>query len=104
MRILILSQWYPPEPASKPHEMACELVKRGHRVLALTGFPNYPLGKLYPGYRQRLWQREEIDGVPVLTTRASPWQDLLTYGCGWWTDASEDAIAGALREAIEKSG
>ena len=66
MRILILSQWYPPEPASIAHAMACDLVKQGHQVLSITGFPNYPSGKIYPGYRQRLWQREEIDGVPVL--------------------------------------
>lgn len=66
MRILILSQWYPPEPASIPHAMACNLVERGHQVLSLTGFPNYPSGKIYPGYRQRLWKREEIDGVQVL--------------------------------------
>jgi glycosyltransferase involved in cell wall biosynthesis len=46
--------------------MACELVKRGHQVLSITGFPNYPSGKIYPGYRQRLWWQEEIDGVPVL--------------------------------------
>ena len=46
--------------------MACDLIKRGHQVLSITGFPNYPSGKIYPGYRQRLWQREEIDGVPVL--------------------------------------
>jgi hypothetical protein len=46
--------------------MACELVKRGHQVLSITGLPNYPSGKIYPGYRQRLWWREEIDGVPVL--------------------------------------
>jgi len=66
MRILVLSQWYPPEPASIPHAMACDLVKRGHQVLSITGFPNYPSGKIYPGHRQRLWRREEIDGVQVL--------------------------------------
>jgi len=66
MRILILSQWYPPEPASIPHAMAHDLIKRGHQALSITGFPNYPSGKIYPGYRQRLWQREALDGVPVL--------------------------------------
>ena len=66
MRILILSQWNPPEPASIPHAMARSLIQRGHQVLSITGFPNYPSGKIYPGYRQRLWRREEIEGVPVL--------------------------------------
>jgi len=66
MRVIVLSQFYPPEPASIPHAMACDLIKRGHQALSITGFPNYPSGKIYPGYRQRLWQREELDGVPVL--------------------------------------
>lgn len=66
MKVLILSQWYPPEPTTLKQAMACDLVKRGHQVLSITGFPNYPSGKVYPGYRQRLWQREEIDGVRVL--------------------------------------
>jgi len=66
MRILILSQWYPPEPDLIGHPLACDLVKRGHQVLSITGFPNYPSGKIYPGYRQRLWQREDIEGVQVL--------------------------------------
>lgn len=66
MRVVVLSQWYPPEPASIPHAMACGLAKRGHQVLSITGFPNYPFGRIYPGYRQRLWRREEIEGVQVL--------------------------------------
>jgi len=73
MKILILSQWYPPEPVTIPHEMACDLVKRGHQVLSITGFPNYPSGKIYPGYRQRLWQWEEMDGVRVLRLPLYPY-------------------------------
>ena len=42
-------------------------------------------------------------GVPVLTTRASPWQELLTYQCGWWTDISVDGISKALKEVLIKS-
>ena len=34
-------------------------------VEVLTGFPNYPGGKVYPGYRIRLYQQEMIDGVKV---------------------------------------
>lgn len=73
MKILILSQWYPPEPVAIPHEMACDLVKRGHQVLSITGFPNYPSGRIYPGYRQRLWQWEEMDGVQVLRLPLYPY-------------------------------
>jgi glycosyltransferase involved in cell wall biosynthesis len=65
MRIGIVTQWYPPEPAFIPASLAAELVGRGHHVRVLTGFPNYPTGKLYPGYRQRWNHTETVDGVTV---------------------------------------
>ena len=66
MRILILNQYCTPEPNFKSVPFARELIRRGHEVCILTGFPNYPGGKLYPGYRQRWRQRETLDGVPIL--------------------------------------
>lgn len=66
MRILILSQWFDPEPSFKGLQFALALQARGHTVQVLTGFPNYPGGKVYPGYRIRLWQREVMHGIPVL--------------------------------------
>lgn len=39
-------------------------------------------------------------GVPVITTKASPWKDLLNYECGWWVDASVNEICEALKYAI----
>ncbi|MCE5267211.1 MAG: glycosyltransferase family 4 protein [Planctomycetaceae bacterium] len=65
MRILILSQFFSPEPDFKGLPFARELVRRGHEVEVLTGFPNYPGGRLYPGYRVRPWQREVQDGIVV---------------------------------------
>lgn len=41
-------------------------------------------------------------GVPVLTTKSSPWEDLLTHDCGWWTDISVEGIAGALQDALRR--
>jgi len=38
-------------------------------------------------------------GVPVITTKASTWSDLIEYNCGWWTDISTSAIALAIKEA-----
>jgi colanic acid biosynthesis glycosyl transferase WcaI len=64
--ILLLSLWYYPEPVAKPHDLAVELVKRGYQVTVITGFPNYPQGNVYAGYRLRPLQRETIDGVTVL--------------------------------------
>jgi colanic acid biosynthesis glycosyl transferase WcaI len=66
VRILLLSQWYAPEPVVKPHLLAKDLVTRGHRVVSITGFPNYPQGRIYSGYRQRLWEWEWNERVRVL--------------------------------------
>lgn len=66
MRVLIVSQWYAPEPAVRVTELAEALVAAGHKVTVVTGFPNYPTGRVYPGYRIRRWQRERRNGVDVL--------------------------------------
>jgi colanic acid biosynthesis glycosyl transferase WcaI len=65
MRILILSQWFDPEPAIKGLPFARALTRAGHDVRVITGFPNYPGGKVYPGYRIRPWKHEVIDGIRV---------------------------------------
>jgi colanic acid biosynthesis glycosyl transferase WcaI len=72
MRVLILTQWYPPEPALLMQELAQTLLARGHDVTVLTGYPNYPSGKLYPGYRVRLHQREMVAGVPIVRVPLYP--------------------------------
>lgn len=66
MNILLISMWYYPEPVGKPHDLAQELVNRGHQVTVITGFPNYPSGHLYNGFHFRLIVRDTIDGVRVL--------------------------------------
>ncbi|MEW5985868.1 MAG: glycosyltransferase family 4 protein [Chloroflexota bacterium] len=66
MRILLLSQWYAPEPETRIHSLARGLLAKGHQVTSITGLPNYPHGRLYPGYQQRWWQWEEREGVRVL--------------------------------------
>lgn len=72
MKITILTQWYPPEPATLMHEMAQELALHGHDVEVITGFPNYPSGQLHPDYRLRSWMRERIDGIDILRTWLYP--------------------------------
>lgn len=73
MRILILALYYDPEPVPKPGELARELIRRGHTVNVVTAFPNYPAGRLYPGYRLALWRREVRDGVALLRTFTYPY-------------------------------
>lgn len=58
------TQWFDPEPTLKGMVFARELVREGYEVEVVTGF-NYPGGKVYPGYRIRLLQREVIDGVHI---------------------------------------
>ena len=41
-------------------------------------------------------------GVPVITTKGAPWQDLVSHDCGWWTDISAEMLAVALQDAIVK--
>jgi len=72
MKILILTQWFDPEPTFKGLLFARELAARGHEVEVLTGFPNYPGGVVYPGYRIRPWVREKIDGINVLRVALYP--------------------------------
>lgn len=65
MRILLLTQWFDPEPTFKGLVFARELQALGHEVEVITGFPNYPGGKLYQGYKQKWLSRSVIDGVAV---------------------------------------
>ena len=76
MRILLLSQYFDPEPHLKGLIFAQELVRQGHEVEVLTGFPNYPGGSLYPGYRLRWLQREMVDGVRVVRVPLFPSHDV----------------------------
>ncbi len=72
MRIILLSQWYTPEPNSKTHQLAKELAEKKHQVTSLTGYPNYPQGKIYSGYKQKPWDLEEIDGIKVIRVPLYP--------------------------------
>ncbi len=66
MRILLLSQFYDPEPGIKTARLAHDLAARGHQVTVITGFPNYPQGRIYPGYRQQIWQEEWQAGIRII--------------------------------------
>jgi glycosyltransferase involved in cell wall biosynthesis len=80
MRILLLTQWFDPEPAFKGLLFARELAARGHNIEVLTGFPNYPGGNVYPGYKIRPWRREQIDGISVLRVPLYPSHDKSAFG------------------------
>lgn len=71
MRILIVAQYFYPETVGAGiwiHQLASDLVQAGHEVIVVTGFPNYPEGIVFEGYRGRVFQREWVDGVDVIRT------------------------------------
>ncbi len=80
MRVLILSQYYKPEPIPKPAELAEELAHKGYSVSVVTGLPNYPKGVLYPGFRLGLVQRETVDGIQIARTFEWPYHGKNSIG------------------------
>lgn len=65
MRILLVTQYFLPEPHRLLAELATTLAGLGNTVGVMTGFPHWPQGKVYPGYRQRPFRTEEIDGITI---------------------------------------
>lgn len=69
MKILFLTDNFPPEvnaPASRTYEHCKEWVRQGEDVIVITCVPNFPQGKVYPGYRNKRYQKEWIDGIQVV--------------------------------------
>lgn len=64
-RVMLLTQWFDPEPTFKGLVFARALVELGFEVEVVTGFPNYPGGRLYDGYKMKFLQRETVQGISV---------------------------------------
>ncbi len=74
-RVLFLTQYFPPEtgaPQARIFELARNLHSAGYPIEVLTGMPNYPTGKIYSGYRYKLWKVEEFGGLRVIRTILYP--------------------------------
>jgi glycosyltransferase involved in cell wall biosynthesis len=69
MKIFVVSQYFWPEEF-RINDFVIELTKRGHEVTVLTGNPNYPKGRFYPGYGFKysveFYQGIKIYRVPIL--------------------------------------
>lgn len=75
-RILIHTQYYQPEigaPQTRLAGMARELIENGFEVSVLTAMPNYPTGKLFPGYAG-FQRREKEDQIEIFRTFIFPTQ------------------------------
>lgn len=69
MRILFLTDNYPPEvnaPASRTFDHVTEWHRCGHEITVITCAPNFPSGHVYSGYKNKLYQKEDIDGIKVV--------------------------------------
>jgi glycosyltransferase involved in cell wall biosynthesis len=69
LHILFLTDNFPPEsnaPASRTFEHCRNWVRAGHQVTVITCAPNFPKGKVFDGYRNRLWQQEVVSGIRVI--------------------------------------
>lgn len=69
MKILFLTDNFPPEvnaPATRTYEHCKKWVEIGAKVTVITCFPNFPKGKIYKGYKNKLIQKEVVDGIKVI--------------------------------------
>ena len=80
-KALYITQWFDPEPnIIKGPAFVKAIEQGGYSVDVLTGVPNYPTGRVYPGYRLRLFQRETINGVQVKRLPLYPSHDTSSIG------------------------
>lgn len=83
MHILVVSQFFYPE-SFRYNEIAAELAKRGYKITVVTGIPNYPMGKFFPGYswtkkRRENWKGIDIIRIPLVARGKSNFGMILNY-------------------------
>ncbi|AHF08096.1 glycosyltransferase family 4 protein [Desulfitobacterium metallireducens] len=88
MRILMLTQYFPPETGAaqvRLFEVAKAIRNQGHDIEVVTAFPNYPNGIIPPEYQGKFYMKDSIEGIPVHRTWIYPvqrgkfWKRLLNY-------------------------
>lgn len=103
LRVALLTQWYPPEPAWQPQWIVEALNDAGADCRVVTGVPNYPDGRVLPGYRA--WRRssEVVATIPITRTPLYP-----DHGSGVFkrfANYASWALSSALlgRQALKKA-
>ena len=71
MRVLIVSQYFWPENFPI-NDLARGLRQKGHDITVLTGMPNYPEGRFYPGYRAFPIRRDHHEGIKIVRVPMVP--------------------------------
>lgn len=79
-RIILLMQFYDPEPAYKGQQFAEAVAALGYDVEVVTGFPNYPAGKVYDGYRIRPLTRSTHNDIAITRLALYPSHDSSRLG------------------------
>lgn len=72
MHILFLTDNFPPEgnaPATRTYEHAIRWVRAGHKVTVITCVPNFPEGKVFDGFKNKLYDVAELDGIRVVRVK-----------------------------------
>lgn len=99
MRLAIVTQYYPPEigaPQRRLSSLVGHIVRAGHHVQVLTAMPNYPLGRVYPGYGGFV-RHESIDGAEVVRTFIYPTQktDFVRRLANYFSFVASSALVGS---------
>lgn len=76
MKILVVTQYFYPE-TFRVNTLVTELVNRGHDVTVLTGYPQYPQGKIYDGYGfnkpyDKVWNGARIERIKMRPRGKTP--------------------------------
>ncbi len=71
MKILVVSQYFYPENF-RVNTLCRELADRGHDVTVLTGYPQYPVGRIYDGYGFNVPYEKQWHGVKIHRVKAYP--------------------------------
>lgn len=85
-RITYLSQLFDPEPTFKGQAFVASIEDNGLDAEVVTGFPNYPGGKIYDGFRIKAFVREKVNDTSVVRLAMYPSHDrsalkrIMSYG------------------------
>lgn len=69
-------------------ENAKAWIARGHEVTVFTGYPNYPKGELFDGYRMKACEEETVDGIRVIRNKLKIYKDRSFEN--WWERAARN--------------
>jgi colanic acid biosynthesis glycosyl transferase WcaI len=101
LHVQLIAQYFKPESVGSGvwiHQLAMDLVERGHRVSVITSFPNYPERVVFDGYRGKIFMREQMDSVEVVRTYiyANPDEGILSRTLNYGSFCASAAIGGVF--------